>query len=130
MDEAIRDVLACDLRVGYALVFGSSARTDSTPFSDLDIAIGLNADAVLDHRSIGVLTADLERRTGRVVDVILVEDAPAALAYRIFRDGRLLLEADRGARIRAQTLAVLKYLDFKPFEQQCARAVLDAVARG
>jgi hypothetical protein len=26
--------------------------------------------------------------------------------------------------------AILEYLDFKPFEQQCARAILDAAAHG
>jgi predicted nucleotidyltransferase len=130
MDEAIRRVLAADPRVAYALVFGSFATGHSSPFSDLDIAIGLKPRVDLDHRAIGRLTTQLEQGTGRTVDLVVLDEAPLALAYRIFRDGRLLYEADRAARVRKQALAVLEYLDFKPFEQRCTRAVLDAATHG
>ena len=61
MDEAIGDVLAADPRIAYALVFGSQAIGRQTPFSDLDVAIGLKAGARLDTRALGALIADLER---------------------------------------------------------------------
>lgn len=130
MDDVIRRILAADPRVAYALVFGSSARGTMTPFSDLDVAVGIKPGVAVDHRWIGGLTAQLEHSTGRTVDLVVLEDASPALAYRIFRDGRLLFEADRSARVREQAYAMLKYLDFRPCEQQCARAVLDAAARG
>jgi predicted nucleotidyltransferase len=55
MDDAIRDVLSADERVGYALLFGSQARDAATPFSDVDIAIGAKTGARLDRRGIGDL---------------------------------------------------------------------------
>src|SRR5437588_1704987 len=130
VDGPIRSVVADDPRVAYALLFGSSATGYSTSFSDLDVAIGLKPGAEVDHRAIGRLTARLEHAAGRVVDLVVLDEASPALAYRIFRDGRLFFEADRAARVRRQVRAILEYLDFKPFEQQCARAVLDAAARG
>lgn len=66
---------------------------------------------------------------GRGVDFILLDEAPPVLAYRIFRDGHLLVERDHRALIARKTRAVLDYLDFKPVEDRCAAAVLRAVER-
>jgi uncharacterized protein len=130
MDEAIRGVLEADPRVRYALVFGSSAAGRAGPHSDLDIAVELHTGAARDHHVVGELTARLEQATGRTVDLVLLNEAPPALAYRAFRDGRVVVETDRAARIARQARAVLEYLDFEPVERRCARAVLDATARG
>lgn len=130
MDDAIRGVLEADPRVRYALVFGSSATGRVSPFSDLDIAVELDAGSALDHRAVGELTARLEQATGRTVDLVLLNEAPPGVAYRAFRDGRVVVETDRAARVARQARAVLEYLDFEPVERRCARAVLDATARG
>ena len=130
MEDAIQRMLMADPRVGYALVFGSHAAGRSTAFSDLDIAIGARTGTTLERRAIGELTSRLERAAGRTVDLVVLDEASPALAYRIFRDGRLLFEVDHAALVRHQTLTVLKYLDFKPAEQLCARAVIEAAAHG
>ena len=130
MDEAIRKALAADSRVGYALIFGSEATDRRTPFSDVDIAIGLKEGARLDQRDLGAIVSNLERAIGRTVDLVLLDDAPVGVAYRVFRDGRLVFEADHAARVRREAKAILEYLDFQPVEQMCARAVLDAAAHG
>lgn len=130
MDEAIRAVLESDPRVAYALVFGSHASGRATSRSDLDVAVGARRGAALDHRAIGDLTGRLEHATGLTVDLVPLDHAPAALAYRVFRDGRVVMEKDRRARVTRQAQAVLEYLDFAPVERRCARAVLDAAARG
>ncbi len=130
MDEAIRTVLAADTRIAYARLFGSAATNHGTPFSDVDIAIGLEEHTTLDRRAVGELITDLERATGRPVDLVLLDEAPPALAYRVFRDGRLVFEADHTALVRREAQAILAYLDFRPIEQICARAVLDAAAHG
>ena len=130
MDQAVRNALAEDPRVGYALIFGSEATGRRTPFSDLDIAIGLTPGARLDRGSLGEMIANLERATGRTVDLVVLDEASPALAYRTFRDGRLVFEPDRASRVRCETQAILEYLDFQPVEALCARAVLDAAAHG
>jgi predicted nucleotidyltransferase len=57
-------------------------------------------------------------------------DADVALAYRIFRDGHLLVERDHGALVARKARAILDHLDFKPVEDLCAAGVLRAAARG
>jgi hypothetical protein len=130
VDDVLRRVLAADRRVGFALLFGSHATGTDTPFSDLDIAIGSATGAALDHRAIGELTSRLESAAGRPVDLVVLDEAPPGVAYRIFRDGRVLLERDRPALVRQQVSTILQYLDFKPVEQLCARSILQGVGDG
>ncbi len=128
MDERLRSVLTGDPRFAFALLFGSAARGPATPFSDLDVAIGLEPGTPLDVQDIGELTSQLEQATGSTIDLAILDEAPPALAYRIFRDGRLLFERNRPARLAAQARAVLEYLDFKPVEEFFTEAVLRARA--
>ncbi|MEO6222950.1 MAG: nucleotidyltransferase domain-containing protein, partial [Vicinamibacterales bacterium] len=67
---------------------------------------------------------------GRAVDLVLLSDAPPALAYRVFRDGVTLVERDHSAFAQRKARAVLDYLDFRPVETLAARGVLAAAARG
>jgi hypothetical protein len=64
------------------------------------------------------------------VDLVLLEEAPAGLAYHVFRDGVVVFERDRPALVRRKARAVLEYLDFKPIEDICTRGVLAAARRG
>jgi len=49
--------------------------------------VGLASAAVLSPQEIGALVADLERAAGHPVDLVLLDDAPGPLAFRIFREG-------------------------------------------
>lgn len=79
---------------------------------------------------LGELAADLERDTGHPIDLVLVDEAPPGLAYRIFNDGQLLLKRNHHAFVARKVRAILEYLDFAPFEASCARAVIAAAAHG
>jgi predicted nucleotidyltransferase len=116
--------LDADPSVAYALVFGSTGRGDARTDSDVDVAIGLVQGAALDGPAIGRLVSDLERASGRVVDLVLLGEAPPALAYRVFRDGQVLFTRDRSALVEARVRAILDYLDFRPFEAAFVRGVL------
>jgi predicted nucleotidyltransferase len=114
--------------VTYAVLFGSGARGTAHAGSDADIAIELRSGAPRDVRALGGLAARLEAAAGRRVDLVLLDEAPAALAYRIFRHGRLLVERDHGALVARKARALLAYLDWKPIEARCAEGVLRAAA--
>jgi hypothetical protein len=60
------------------------------------------------------------------VDLVLLDEAPPALAYRVFRDGRTIVVRDRPALAARRARAFLDYLDFRPVEELCARGVLAA----
>jgi predicted nucleotidyltransferase len=128
MLDRLREALAREADVAYALAFGSAARGTARPDSDVDVALGLRPGAPRDVGSLGRLAARLESAVGRPVDLVLLDEAPPGLAYRAFRDGRVLLERDRAALVARKARAVLDYLDFKPVEDLCAAGVLRAAA--
>lgn len=88
MLDAVSKLLADDPRIAYALVFGSAGRAQLAPYSDLDVALGLAAGTSLAALELGALAARLEEAAGRPVDLVLLDEATPALAYRVFRDGQ------------------------------------------
>ena len=128
--ETLRRILEADPRLGYGLVFGSLARGQQHAGSDVDVALGASEGRRLSALDLGDIASRLEAAAGRSVDVVDLESAPPALAYRIFRDGRVILERERARLVARRARAVLEYLDFKPVEDQLAQGVLTASARG
>jgi len=128
MMEDLRRALEAEPDVAYALLFGSSARGTAHPDSDADVAIELVPGAARDVRALGGLAARLSSGAGRSVDLVLLDEATPSLAYRVFRDGRMILERDRAAFVARKARAILDYLDFKPVEDRCAAGILRAAA--
>ena len=126
MFEDLHAVLDADSRVAYGLVFGSSVKGTAHPGSDVDVAIGVRGTCRLDLIELGELRSKLEAAAGRPVDLILLEEAPPGLAYRVFRDGRMILARDERALNARRARAILEYLDFRPLEELCTRGVLAA----
>jgi predicted nucleotidyltransferase len=126
--DRLRQVLSSDSRIAYALLFGSRARGTPRPDSDLDLAVGLARR--MEPLELGELVGKLESATGRTVDLVLLDEAPPALAYRVFRDGEVVCDRDPAAFASRKARAILEYLDFKPIEELCARGVLAAARHG
>lgn len=126
----LRSVLETDPRIAYALLFGSKGRGTAHDLSDTDVAIGLAAGAKLSAPELGDLLSRLEAAVGGPVDLVLLDEAPPGLAYRVFRDGRVVFEREHRAFVERKARAILEYLDFRPIEQLFTRAVLEAARRG
>jgi predicted nucleotidyltransferase len=128
MLDALRRALEAEPDVTNALLFGSRARGSERPDSDVDVALELIPGAPRDVRALGGLIARLEAAAGHSIGLVLLDEASPPLAYRIFRDGRLLVERDHAALVARKTRVILEYLDFKPVEDLCAAGVLRAAA--
>lgn len=113
-------MLAADSRIAYALVFGSCARGSDHALSDLDLAIGLAQPMTV--LELGALISRLESATGRTVDLTVLDEAPPGLAYRVFRDGIVVLDRDHDGLVRRKAKAVLEYLDWQPVEALFTKA--------
>jgi predicted nucleotidyltransferase len=98
--QQIAEALGGDPGVTAVYLFGSTARGEATPHSDVDIAVLF---AAAPPRSLNgsslVLEGDLERALGRQVDLVVLNDAPVDLRIRILRDGQLLIDRDPAVRI-------------------------------
>jgi predicted nucleotidyltransferase len=123
-------VLAGDTRITYAILFGSRGRDAANEGSDVDVAVGLADGTSLSAMEIGALVSRLEGAVGARVDLVLLDEARPGVAYRVFRDGKVVIERDRRALLARKTRAILEYLDFRPIEQSLARGALRAAQRG
>jgi predicted nucleotidyltransferase len=111
MDEYSIDVI---------ILFGSQARGKSSPLSDHDIAIFINPNefstfSLSQHLT---LQSELETITERTpINLVVLNDAPIGLAYRILREGKILTvrNSDAFEKFRAQKW--IEYFDFEPIEK-------------
>lgn len=108
-----------DHSITCAYLFGSQARGDVGHSSDVDIAILLTQ--VPPPTLAGLrfdITATLENVVRRPVDLVVLNNAPVDLIHRVLRDGILIFERDRAARIRFEVKARNEYFDLLPFLQR------------
>ena len=121
---AIGDALADVPHVAFALVFGSCVRGTAHAGSDIDVALGFGRGRRPGAYEIGAIVSRLEAAAGQSVDIVVLDDAPPGLAYRVFRDGVTVLVRDRSALVERKARAILQYLDFQPVEEALSKAVL------
>jgi len=67
------------------------------------------------------LEGELERLLGRPVEVVVLNSAPVDLVHRVLRDGRLVFEGDRSARIAFEVKARNEYFDLFPILRRYRR---------
>lgn len=108
-------------------LFGSAARGTAGPGSDVDIGLLYRTapPVTLLDQPFG-LAADLSAAIGREVDLVVMNGAPVDLIKRILRDGEVLIERDRSARIAFEVRARNEYFDLLPilrlYRRQAARS--------
>jgi predicted nucleotidyltransferase len=114
-------------KVVFAYLFGSQAKGNIGPLSDIDIAVCFDDTVARDERFdlrlevLGKLT-DLFKTDN--IDLVVLNDAPPLLAHRILKEGMLVFCADDKIRSEFETRAVLKYLDWKPYLEKYTRQAL------
>ena len=111
-----------------AYLFGSRARGTASAASDVDVALLMtDAPKTLDDLQLDV-AADLERELGLPIDVVVLNRAPSDLIHRVLRDGELLVENDRSARIRFEVRARNDYFDLARVRDAYRRGRRSALA--
>ena len=117
-----------DVLVAY--LFGSAARDEMRPDSDVDVAVLIDqsvgsAPSRLTLASMRAnLQADLQEAVHRPVDLVVLNHASPDLVHRVLRDGVILVERDRSARIRFEVGARNEYFDVLPFLNRYREAAL------
>jgi predicted nucleotidyltransferase len=93
-ERLVADRLRTFAEVERIIVFGSRARGDAAPRSDIDLAIACpRADA---KRWSDIVEAAEEAPTLLQIDLVRMETAPPELLAQIAREGRVLYERDNG----------------------------------
>ena len=115
LQAEIARLLEPDRRVAFVLLFGSRARGTGGPRSDLDLAVGLAPGAGGNRLQLRLELGARLSSLGLEVDLVLADDAPPALAYRIARDGAPLLCRDGQRLTRFKARAYGRYFDWQRF---------------
>ena len=120
--DRLRGALAHRNDVVAAWLFGSRARGTARPESDTDVAVlrGKPRPRTLDEWPVE-LTAALEGAAGGAVDLVLMDGADSDLVHRVLRDGVLLVEHDRAARIQFEVQKRNEYFDPEPMRRLIRR---------
>lgn len=100
-----------------AWLFGSRARGEEKPGSDVDVGVlfdrppepRLGNEA---HR----LEARLEAELGLPVQLVTLNNAPPDLVHRVLRDGLLLLDRSPRERVRFEVRARNEFFDLQPVQ--------------
>lgn len=113
-----------------AWLFGSVARGSARPDSDVDVAVLLDREPPETlEGSAAAMAGDVEAAIGRPVDLVVLNRAPVDLIHRVLRDGLLLVERDRNARVRFEVRARNEFFDLKPHLDRYRRAAERAHGR-
>jgi predicted nucleotidyltransferase len=101
-----------------AYLFGSVARGEARTDSDVDVGVLFASDppSTLSAPQFAIEVA-LERLLGCPVQIVALNRASADLVHRVLRDGRLVLDRDRVARIRFEVQSRNEYFDLAPIRR-------------
>lgn len=118
--EAVRAALTAEPDVRLCVLFGSAARNELEPRSDLDVAVIGIASSRL-----GALEATLARAAGRPVDLVALETAPPLLRFEVARDGKVLIERSPYAWSDFRARAMVDWWEWAPLARRFHRAAID-----
>ncbi len=125
--------------VEVAVLFGSYARGNAGPLSDLDIAVLFKAglskterfllrgDIAEDVRKIVAQTSGSRSKIG--VDVIDLDSAPPLLKFEVFRDGEVLWATSDELLVGLRVDSIRKYLDTKPLRRVQAEYLVERLSQ-
>ncbi|HSS47407.1 MAG TPA: nucleotidyltransferase domain-containing protein [Thermoanaerobaculia bacterium] len=107
--------------VRLAVLFGSTARGEAKPRSDVDLGLLLDPDTGDVRCHVG---AELGRAAGREVDLIFLNEAPPLLRFEISRDGVLLFEKEEGLWTDFKVRAMVDWWDWAPYARMFVKAAV------
>lgn len=92
-EEAIarlRKVLENNENVVFAYLYGSYARHQEHPFSDIDVAVFLKENTTEAYMDLLSKLPEL----GREIDLRVLNDAPPLFRYKVIKEGLILVNKD------------------------------------
>lgn len=111
--ENLRQALTSEVTILFAYLFGSSASGETTPLSDVDIAVFPVKKLSLDDR-LGIIQRLGKKTKWEKLDVTFLDRLDNLyLLNEIIEQGVLLLDRDRDRRELFEVMAHHRFLDFQ-----------------
>ncbi len=117
--ENIIKVLENESDILFAYLFGSYAKGTHGEKSDIDIAIYLKDEGILERDPLypSRLAIKIEKALDekKAVDVSVLNGSTLVFRSQVLRYGKLLYSKDEKKRIKFETSSLAQYYDFKPY---------------
>ena len=134
MKATLVEVLSADPDIMAAYLFGSHARGAQSLLSDVDVAVLLQEQSDQDnfHKRLTLLGELMGELRFDRVDLIILNESPPALTYRIIKEGILLFERpDAGReRIRFEKDSFMAYFDLQKLHEAVAGEMRKRIKEG
>lgn len=114
-----------DLPVRLAYLYGSSATGRVTPFSDVDLALVVDADLSPLEQLRLTLGVGLDLADSCDIanaDVRIINEAPLVLQGKVVCEGILVFSRDDRERVAFETATRLRYFDYLPVHKDLQAA--------
>jgi predicted nucleotidyltransferase len=125
------ELAAAQPAIVLAYLYGSMATGQTTPFSDVDIALLVDEHLLPPDRQLRfrlVLADEIDRRCGlSKADVRVINHAPLILRGQVVTDGILLFSRDEVQRVEFETRTRKEYFDFLPMAEFHRRVFFDDI---
>ena len=115
---ALGERLARDPRVLFAYLFGGLAAGRRTPLSDVDVAVHLSPGADPVQSKLDLIPLLSDALGTDEIDLVILDEAPLMLRYRILRGRKVLAERDRSRRAAFESRTLREAWDFLPRERE------------
>jgi len=127
--------LSLDEDIIALYLFGSYAEDKQTPVSDIDLAVLLKRDFPQDsyfEKKLTLLSTITSLLKTDEVDLVILNQVPPALSYRILSKGSLLFEKtdQKSQRVSFQVRICDRYFDFKPVEKVLHEGLVRRIREG
>jgi predicted nucleotidyltransferase len=109
-----------DLPVRLAYLYGSIITGQMTPFSDIDLALVVDAELSPLERlklTLGVQLDLADSCDIRNADVRIINDAPLVLQGKVVCEGIIVFSRDEQERVEFETATRLRYFDYQPIHR-------------
>jgi predicted nucleotidyltransferase len=117
--------------VQAAYLFGSVARGNTGPLSDVDVAVLLNSEPPTWHENKMRLMEGLTWIFGVPrVDLVVLNSAEPTIAHKVIVEGQLIFVRDDTARIRTERRILESYLDTAHLRKTHRAAIKEHLKEG
>ena len=130
LQEQMPTILA-DEPVQLAYLYGSSVTGQTTPFSDVDVALvlGIALQPQAQLKLILRVQLALADCCGIDADVRVIDEAPLVFRGRVVSDGVLIFARTENARVGFETTTRMQYFDYLPIHQELQESFFQDVRK-
>ena len=118
--EPITSAISHQAKVKAIYLFGSQARGEAGPLSDIDLCV--IAQGISEEEKNNILGYGSEK-----VDIVLFDDLPLTIKVRVFREGKLLYQTSQRYVDELAWRTTKEYFDFKPLLKKSIEVYLPGV---